>query len=359
LLWAACSACSSDEQRARPITTGGAPAVGGAAGEDADVTFTNATLPGGQAVNLMIRAGRFASVGGAASGGDAVDLGGSFVVPAFIDCHVHLSYLAVSTTLARSGVAAVVDLGAPLASLGTAPDLLTVIPSGPIVTATAGYPTQSWGRNGYGLEVTSPADAQAAVDRLRSAGSRVIKIALTEAPTLDDATARAIVERAHAHGMRVVAHALDAVNTSRAAELGVDALAHTPVEPLPAAVVRAWAGRAVISTLDAFGAAPTAVENLRALRAAGAIVLYGTDLGNTTTPAIQRRELELLAAAGLDARAILEAATTEPARYFGLSELGRIAPGSAASFLVLDSDPLADAQVLSRPAAVYLAGSKQ
>ena len=38
---------------------------------------------------------------------------------------------------------------------------------------------------------------------------------------------------------------------------------------------------AVVSTLAAFGGSPAAVDNLRRLHAAGATVLYGTDLGNT------------------------------------------------------------------------------
>jgi hypothetical protein len=58
------------------------------------------------------------------------------------------------------------------------------------------------------------------------------------------------------------------------------------VEPLAAQTIEAWRGRAVISTLSAFGGATATIENLKALRAAGVTVIYGTDLGNTRDPRI-------------------------------------------------------------------------
>ena len=60
--------------------------------------------------------------------------------------------------------------------------------------------------------------------------------------------------RARAHGLRIATHALDDAAAAEAAEAGADILAHTPVAPLAPATVRAWSGRAVITTLAAFGA---------------------------------------------------------------------------------------------------------
>src|SRR6185312_8649165 len=117
----------------------------------------------------------------------------------------------------------------------------------------------------------------ATIDRLAAHGARVIKLALD-----DDGLAPALipvaVAAAHAHGLEVAVHALTEQSAARAAAAGVDILAHTPVEPLSDASVAAWRGRAVISTLAAFGGSDTAVDNLRRLRAAGATILYGTDL---------------------------------------------------------------------------------
>ena len=107
----------------------------------------------------------------------------------------------------------------------------------------------------------------------------------------------------------------------------------------------------MISTLAAFGG----VENLRALRAHGVDVVYGTDLGNTRTTGIDPREIALLAEAGLDLAAIVEAATATPARVFGLPRHGALTPGHAASFL-LYRGALTDPTLLASPDVVVLDG---
>jgi imidazolonepropionase-like amidohydrolase len=112
----------------------------------------------------------------------------------------------------------------------------------------------------------------------------------------------------------------------------------------------------VISTLGAFGGAASTVDNLRALRAAGATVLYGTDFGNTRDTGIDREELRLLGEAGLDGAAILAAGTSTPAKVWAWTDLGGIEVGKAASLLVLDADPLVDASTLPRPVTVWIDG---
>ena len=97
-------------------------------------------------------------------------------------------------------------------------------------------------------------------------------------------------------------------------------------------------------------------QNLAGMRKAGATVLYGTDLGNTSTAAIDPGEITALLDAGLDGEAILEAGTSAPAAYWGFSDLGRIEEGKAASFLVLDRDPLEDPLALSEPVEVWMDG---
>jgi imidazolonepropionase-like amidohydrolase len=164
---------------------------------------------------------------------------------------------------------------------------------------------------------------------------------------------------AHARGVKVAMHALTAADARRAADLGADVLAHTPVTPLPDDVIAAWSkpGRAVISTLSAFGGSDATVANLRALRAHGATILYGTDLGNTRTPGINAEEITLLAAAGLDGAAIIDAATRAPAAYWHMDDdLGVIAPGHEASLLVLAADPRVDPSTLTTPLAVFIRG---
>jgi imidazolonepropionase-like amidohydrolase len=221
-----------------------------------------------------------------------------------------------------------------------------VLASGPTVTAVGGYPTESWGRNGYGLECGDAAAVRAAVQQLAAAGAGVIKVPVD--PGLDDEQLAAAVEEAHVRGLKVAAHALSDDGAARAARASVDVLAHTPVAPLSKETVALWSAGTVISTLRAFGGSKTAIANLRALREAGARVLYGTDFGNTADPGIDADELELLAAAGLDGAAILEAGTSAPAAFWGLDGFGRIEAGADAHILVLDADPTRDPTTFSR-----------
>jgi imidazolonepropionase-like amidohydrolase len=322
-----------------------------------EYVLTGGRLPGGAPVELWVRDGRLAGVGPRVRPPDGVPqhaLDGRFVVPAFVDSHVHLAYLPEARAMLEGGVVAVVDLAAPLDRLPRE-EGLRISWSGPMVTSVGGYPVTSWGAGGYGTEVGTAEAARAAVRRNAAAGARVIKVPF-EAPQHDDATLRAIVDEAHQRELLVVAHALDDAGAARAAAFGVDGLAHTPIEPLSEATVAAWRGRFVVSTLAAFGATPGAVENLTRLRAAGVKVVYGTDFGNTSTPGIDAAELAALQRAGLDGAAILEAGTSTPALLWGFPGLGKLQVDAAACFLVLDEDPLAAPAALARPAEVFLDG---
>lgn len=295
--------------------------------------------------------------------------------PALIDAHVHLRYAqgaesaalgcrdrsddppaCLRSTLAKAGFAAVIDLAAPIEDLAETSALLTVIGSGPMLTRPMGYPTESWGRDGYGLEVGDANFAAAAVDRLVAAGAGVIKVPL-DAPSLDAPSLQAIVDRAHQQGRKVLAHALSEDAAIRAAVAGCDALAHAPIEALSDEVVQAWQGRAVISTLTAFGKSRAAIDNLRRLHQAGVTVLYGTDLGNRRIEGLDPEELAALSEAGLSAPEIFASLTRAPAEFFGLGTLGELAPGREARFLVLAADPTADPHTLLEPLEVWIDGA--
>src|SRR5450432_2297953 len=335
----------------------------GATGSDEGRAGTTFVLAGGTVfglgkLNLLIEHGRVTAVGiGLDAATRVVDVSGRFVVPGFIDSHVHLAYDPVGPDLVASGIVAVLDLAAPLASLSADHAPLRVLNSGPMITAKLGYPTTSWGQGGYGLEVSSPAAGAQAVETLVAAGVQVIKVPLTAAPTLDDATVKAVVNAAHGHKLKVFTHALEEVNAARAAADGVDVLAHTPTEALSDATLEAWKARTVISTLSAFGGGAAAVKNLHDLRERGARVLYGTDLGNTRDTTIQAAEISLLLAAGFDGASIVRAGTSVPAEFLGLSDLGSLDVGKRASFLVLAADPTLDPHTLSEPVAVYVDGA--
>lgn len=289
-------------------------------------------------------------------GETVVDVAGQWLAPAFIDSHVHFAYLAGAPQMARNGIAAAVDLAAPIAAIDSDQSPLQVLFAGPMITAELGYPTQSWGANGFGYECADAAAAVAAVDDLFGLGARVIKLPVTTGPQLDDAALAAAAARAHELDLPVVSHALGDSEAARAGAAGADVLAHTPTSPLSAATLDLWTGRAVISTLQAFGAGGAAVANLAALRERGATILYGTDYGNSSVPAVDAGELALLAQAGLAPAEILAAGTATPAAFWGFDDLGSLEPGKAASLMILAADPLQDPSTLASPDRVLIAG---
>jgi imidazolonepropionase-like amidohydrolase len=298
----------------------------------------------GNAVRLGVSNGSFVDAATLPPDTRVVDLAGSFVVPAFIDSHVHLAYYPVAADLPKGGIAGAVDFAAPLAALASPPTEVEVRQSGPMITPLFGYPTQSWGSGGFGLEVATPDEAAAAVEQLLDAGASFVKTPLLGAQGVNDDVLAAIVARAHGRGARV------------AIASEVDLFAHTPAEALTPEQVAAWGSRAVVGTLSAFGATAAALDNLRALADAGALVLYGTDLGNSRDVAIQAAELDALVRAGFGGNDIVHSATDRAADYWGMNDLGRLEPEKRASFLVLAEDPSTAPLVLATPTAVVMNG---
>jgi hypothetical protein len=114
-----------------------------------------------------------------------------------------------------------------------------------------------------------------------------------------------------------------------------------------------------------------ALRSVAALHQAGIQVLAGTDTnypdprhGNATLNAYAghgitlHHELALLVRAGLSPAAALAAATSVPARLFGLTDRGRIARGLRADLLLIDGDPCADITATRNIAAIWRNGTR-
>jgi hypothetical protein len=257
-----------------------------------------------------------------------------------IDSHVHLAYYPVAEQLGEHGVHAAVDLASPESALGTKYPI-RVIQSGPMLTRPSGYPLNAWGSEGYGIGCDSEECVQTTIWRLHREGARVIKIALDK-DGLDEKLARNATFVAHLLRLKVVAHALTDEGARLAATIDVDVLAHTPLEPLSDATIGEWKkavasekpidgmmvsdvrerrDHAVISTLAAFGGGPIATNNLRKLREAGLVVLYGTDLGNLRVDGPSTEEIELMKRAGMTDEEVRASMTTVPWRFWGFDAI--------------------------------------
>jgi imidazolonepropionase-like amidohydrolase len=114
-----------------------------------------------------------------------------------------------------------------------------------------------------------------------------------------------------------------------------------------------------------------ALRSVTALHQAGIPVLAGTDTnypdpgnGNAILNGYAghgialHHELALLVRAGLSPAAALAAATSVPARAFGLADRGRVARGLRADLLLVDGDPCADITATRNIAAVWRNGTR-
>lgn len=174
---------------------------------------------------------------------------------------------------------------------------------------------------------------------------------------LDPALVPRIVERAHASGLRVVAHIDSAHDFHVAVISGVDVIAHlgglerpTRLDPADAALAAAR-GVPVMTTasllerrrerldpgqLEALAAAQR--ENLQLLRDAGVTLAVGSDEPRATSS----HEFEYLRGLKLfgNAELLRMWSTHCSTTLFPERRLGRLQPGHEASFLVLAEDPL-------------------
>ncbi len=116
-----------------------------------------------------------------------------------------------------------------------------------------------------------------------------------------------------------------------------------PKDKLPERVAKAMASPPEVKPSQ------TALANLQKVWDAGIPVAMGTDAGNIGTlhgPSVFR-EMSIMVQAGLTTLEVLRSATTNGAKAMR-RDVGAVRPGKLADVLVLDADPLADIENLSR-----------
>lgn len=185
----------------------------------------------------------------------------------------------------------------------------------------------------------------------------------------------AIVDEAHALGMRVAAHAHTQAGIRQALEAGVDTLEHgssldaelielmlergtqlCPTLAIVEYIMERGRARGVPEESLAKAEAMRAnrLESVRAAYAAGVPIFMGTDSCNTFPFGDHAWELELLQRRlGMTPMEAIVAATRSAAAALDIAELtGTLTPGKRADLLVIDGDPLADLTLLRDPNAI-------
>ena len=364
-------------------------------------------------VTLTIEHGTIAAIGTEVSAGAAV-IEAACVVPGLINAHAHLEMsgqpntgpaILLATPAERTleaaanarkalhaGVTSMRDLGASENIAIAVRDAVNAgLLPGPAILA-AGRALCMTGGHGWfvGRETDGPWDARKAVREQLRLGADCIKLIATGgvltkgavpgiAQLTEEEMAAAIIE-AHAHGMRVAAHAIGTGGIKNALRAGVDSIEHGHLLDDEALALFKARGAKLVPTLCAVhriveagsekGMPDFVIRKANALQEyargnsrrayeAGVTIAGGSDAG---TPFNYHddyaHEIVLMHEwLGMTAVQALRAATAVSAELLGLADTGTIAPGKRADLLVLERDPANDVHALESPRMVLRGGA--
>jgi imidazolonepropionase-like amidohydrolase len=389
---------------------------------------------------LIVEDGRISWVGPRSnlkppSGASVVDLTGKFVTPGLIDNHVHLGLVHDLTQdinfysrelveqqlriYAAYGVTAVQVLGTDTDAIfgvrtdqrKKQTDMARVYTSGQGLVFKGSY----GGVAGLNKPVADVAEARRAVDEQVAKGVDFIKLWVDDEfgdlPSRMPADiSKAIIDQAHKHKLRAVAHIFYLENARTLVSQGVDGFAHSvrdlPVDqallddmkrhntvqmaatlsreasftytqlpflddpffnrsiaPAALAVLKSAERQQKLAAGKHFkqypGVLDTALKNTRREIEAGVRYGVGSDSGPSGrfSGHFLHWELQLMVQAGLTPLQALTAATRTNAELIGAKDLGTIEPGKRADLVVFDADPAADIRNTRTIRAVYVAGT--
>jgi imidazolonepropionase-like amidohydrolase len=262
-------------------------------------------------------------------------------------------------------------------------------------------------------EVTTTAEARRSVDKMAEHGIKALKMWVDDRrgtyPKLTPDVVTAITDEAHKHGMIVHAHATTVPDQKEVLRAGVDVVVHVvqgeKIDDELAALIRQkkpyWA--TVITLGDPTGvcqkdpffedalpaslvariratterrplapscgpSAPNAATreeilhyNFKVMLDSGARIVLGTDTGiqpGHTFGSGEHVEIARWVNLGMTPSQAIVAATSSPAELLGLKDLGSLAVGKSACFVVLDANPLDNILNTRKINSVYLDGAK-
>ena len=391
---------------------------------------------------MILENGRIAWVGPAAKlkpppSAPVTDLQGKYMMPGIINLHVHLGatigldqnekFFTPENvekdlkTYASYGVTTVLSMGTDKDSIfkirdeqrAGRPTETRIYTAGQGFVLKGGY----GGLEGVNQGVATVADVEPAVAAQAAKHVDFIKLWMDDhlgtKKKMPYDIAQAIIESAHRHHLRVIAHIFYLQDAKQLVDYGVDGLAHSVRDkPIDAAFIAdmkrhgTWQEAATLSreaSMFVYGQTPpyandpffirsispqvlaqlkspayqqkmrsdpdfsmypgflrTAQRNLKTLADAGVPYAFGTDSGppGRFPGYFAHWEMELMVQAGLTPMQVITAATGSAARFLHAEDLGTLEKDKWADLLVLDKDPLDDIKNTRTISAVYIAGKR-
>ncbi|HWF01175.1 MAG TPA: amidohydrolase family protein [Caulobacteraceae bacterium] len=354
----------------------------------------------------------------APAGGTVIDLSGQTVLPGLIDCHDHITQSfhkgdpirnAVTRTAFDAEIDAVNNARAELMAgftsirdVGANTEVIVALKravnAGEIpgprmwVSGTPISPTGGHGDPANGLDpelthpgwdnsiVDSPEAARRVVRTLRREGVDLIKImpsggvmSIGDDPKLQlmaDDEIKAVVDTAHALGLKVAAHAHGKLAIDHALALGVDSIEHGTYGDAESYALFKQHGAYFVPTMlvgakvdqrarahpedlnpstaqKALAAFPVMRRNLHDAYVAGVKIAFGTDTFGMSNHGENAQEFALMVAAGMPPAEAIWSATHNAADLMGdADDIGSIQAGRYADIVAVDGDPLQDVRVL-------------
>lgn len=343
-------------------------------------------------------------IGSDASNPDTtVDGAGGVIIPGLIDSHVHVLKDTQLKKLLDHGVTTALDMAMYPAENISRMRTLTGLPE----IRTAGVPLSKAGSvhscvlplPPESLNV-KPEEAADWVQNRIAEGSDYIKI-IADVPGPDLETMTAVVAAAHKQQKKVVAHAASYAPWQMALDASVDIVTHLSLDKAvdtdmaermlandTIAVPTLCMMKETSKDLPMKDVAPmlfkpktlhaiiknkrnghgkhtyaNAEASINTLYHAGVPILAGTDCHEEAKSIFDvphgesmHRELELLVAAGMSNVDVLQAATSLPAKHFGLEDRGMVEEGKRADLVLLREDPTKDIKATRSITRVWLGG---
>lgn len=238
--------------------------------------------------------------------------------------------------------------------------------------------------------IDSPEAAKIAVRRLRREGADLIKImpsggvmSIGDDPNhqlMTDEEIKAVIDTAHALGMKVAAHAHGKQAIDHTIALGVDSIEHGSYADAGSYKLFKQYGAYLVPTMlvgervyqrakehpeqlnpstaeKALAIAPMLQRNLHDAYAAGVKIAFGTDTFGLSDHGENGQEFALMVKAGMTPMDAIKAATGNAADLLGSQDVGTLQAGRYADLIAVEGDPIANIRLLETVGFVMKGGT--